>query len=65
MQLDVRELVEKHKRKYSYGAKIAASLVAAACFVIVRRGASPDSGVAVELRALHLQCCQQARAEQV
>ena len=59
----IKELIEKHGRKYSYGAKMAASLVAVASFASVRRGASPDSSVVAELRALHLQCCQQARTQ--
>jgi hypothetical protein len=42
---------------------VAASLVAAASFVSVRRGASPDSGVVAELGALHLQYCQQSRTQ--
>eukprot|EP00966_Prymnesium_polylepis_P302780 6994794-Prymnesium_polylepis.1 len=41
----IKELVEKQGRKYSYGAKMAASLVAVASFVSVRRGGSPDGGV--------------------
>eukprot|EP00966_Prymnesium_polylepis_P288097 6654091-Prymnesium_polylepis.1 len=59
----IKELIEKHGRKYSYGAKMAASLVAVASFVSVRRGASPDSSVVAELRALHLQCCQHTRTQ--
>eukprot|EP00966_Prymnesium_polylepis_P069014 1603155-Prymnesium_polylepis.2 len=59
----IKELVETHGRKYSYGAKMAASLVAVAGFVSVRRGGSPDGGVVVELSALHLQCRQQARQD--
>ena len=59
----IKELIEKHGRKFSYAAKIAASLVSVASFVSVRRGGSPDSGVAAELSALHLQCRQQARQQ--
>ena len=59
----IKELVEKHGRKYGYVANMAASLVAVASFVSVRRGGSPDSNVVAELSALHLQCCQQARKQ--
>ena len=59
----IKDLVEKHGRKYSYVANIAASLLAVARFVTVRRGGSPDSSVVAELSALHLQCCQQARKQ--
>ena len=59
----IKELVEKHGRKYCYVANMAASLVAVASFVSVRRGGSPDSNVVAELSALHLQCCQQARKQ--
>eukprot|EP00966_Prymnesium_polylepis_P030902 719019-Prymnesium_polylepis.1 len=57
----IKELIEKHGRKYSYGAKMTASLVAVASFVSVWRGVSPDSSVVAELKSLHLQCCQHAR----
>jgi hypothetical protein len=59
----IRELVEMHGRKYSYGAKMVASLVAVASYVESRRvNASTDGeGVVSKLKALHLQCQQQAR----
>jgi hypothetical protein len=63
----IKELVEEHDRSYAYGAKIAASLVAVASFVGTRQStaASPASatleGPIAQLKALHLQCQQQAR----
>ena len=61
----IKELVEKHQRKYSYAAKMAASFVIAAKFVASRRTtttATDDVPVA-QLAALHRQCSQQARQE--
>ena len=63
----IKELVEEHDRSYAYGAKIAASLVAVASFVGTHQStaASPASatleGPIAQLKALHLQCQQQAR----
>ena len=61
----IKELVEKHERKYSYAAKMAASFLIAAKFVASRRAtttATGDTPVA-QLAALHRQCSQQARQE--
>ena len=63
----IKELVEKHERKYSYAAKMAASFVIAAKFVASRRttttaNAAGDTPVA-QLAALHRQCRQQARQQ--
>ena len=61
----IKELVEKHERKYSYAAKLAASFVIAAKFVDSRRkttAATSDTPVA-QLAALHRQCKQQARQQ--
>ena len=63
----IKELVEKHGRKYSYAAKMAASFVIAAKFVASRRtattaNAAGDTPVA-QLAALHRQCRQQARQQ--
>ena len=60
------DLVEVQGRKYSYSAKIAASLVAVANFVATRRASRGDTTSTqpvAELTALHLQCRQQARQE--
>ena len=62
----VEDLVEVQGRKYSYSAKIAASLVAVANFVATRRASRGDTTSTqpvAELTALHLQCRQQARQE--
>ena len=59
----IKELTDKHGRKYSYVAKIAASLVAVASFVGVRRGGSPNNGIVSQLFALHKQARQQARQQ--
>jgi hypothetical protein len=61
----IRELIEKHERKYSYAAKMAASFVIAAKFVASRRTATTatDDTPVVQLAALHRQCSQQARQE--
>ena len=63
----ITELVEKHERKYSYAAKMAASFVIAAKFVASRctttaANAAGDIPVA-QLAALHRQCRQQARQQ--
>ena len=63
----IKELVEKHKRKYSYAAKMVASFVIAAKFVASRHTtttatATGDTPVA-QLEALHMQCRQQARQQ--
>ena len=55
-----------HSRKYSYCAKIAASIVAVATFAASRLASSDGSAVAqsvTQLTALHLQCRQQARQQ--
>ena len=60
------DLVEVQGRKYSYTAKIAASLVAVASFVATQRASRGDTASTqpvAELSALHLQCRQQARQE--
>ena len=59
--------MEKHKRKYSYAAKMVASFVIAAKFVASRHTtttatATGDTPVA-QLAALHMQCRQQARQQ--
>ena len=60
----IKELIEQHRRKYSYVATIAASLIAAASFMTMRREAGrPDNGAIAQLKALHLQCRQQARKQ--
>jgi len=63
----IKVLVEKHGRRYSYAAKMAASFVIAAKFVASRRtatttNAAGDTPVA-QLAALHRQCRQQARQQ--
>ena len=61
----IKELVEKHERKYSYAAKMAASFVIAAKFVASRRTTTTttDDTPVAQLAALHMQCRQQARQE--
>ena len=59
----IRELVDTHGCKYAYGAKMAASLVAVASYVESRKAntSSDGEGVVLKLKAIHLQCQQQAR----
>jgi hypothetical protein len=59
----IKHLVEERGRAYSYGAQIAASLIAVASFVDARKANASTGGVDIvsQLRALHSQCKQQAR----
>ena len=60
----VEELISQHGCKYSYCAKIAASLVAASNFAASCRPAAAGTPTSLaQLSALHLQCRQQARQQ--
>eukprot|EP00966_Prymnesium_polylepis_P319733 7376165-Prymnesium_polylepis.1 len=58
----IKLLVETHERKWSYAARIMASLVAVAGFVRAEKRL-PDHGALGQLTALHLQARQQAHQQ--
>jgi len=58
-----KELVDEHKRTWSYTARVLSSFVAAVHFVISQRGGQDANGAVTKLEALHAQSGQQARIE--
>ena len=58
-----KELVDEHKRTWSYTARVLSSFVAAVHFVVSQRGGQDPNGAVTKLEALHAQSGQQARIE--